>query len=145
MGRRIRVFVVSVLRDAFIKAGRRDVRRVWSVPGHTRLSPRVHRSALLLTLVGGCRAHTTQNTLRGTVTDPSGSSVPAALVQVLGPGGEKRQATGSDGGYSFPNLAAGKYRIRFIAKGFAVGQKEDVEIAGSATIDYQFAIEAAAQ
>src|SRR6185312_12943378 len=88
---------------------------------------------------------TLSNSLRGTVTDPSGSSVPEALVQVIGPGGEKRQGTGSNGEYSFPSLAAGKYRVRFIAKGFAVGEKNEVEIAGPVTIDYQFAIEAAAQ
>jgi hypothetical protein len=79
------------------------------------------------------------------VTDPSGSRVPGALVQVLGPGGDKRQTAGNDGDYSFPNLAAGKYRVRFIAKGFSVGQKDDVAIAGPLTLDYQFAIEAAAQ
>lgn len=90
-------------------------------------------------------AQTAEITLRGTVTDPSGFSVPGALVQVIGPGGEKRQATGSNGEYSIPNLAAGKYRIRFIAKGFSVGQKDEVEVTGPMTIDYQFSIEAAAQ
>jgi hypothetical protein len=99
----------------------------------------------LLAALSPAGAQSTSNSLKGTVTDPSGSSVPEALVQVIGPGGEKRQATGGNGEYSFPNLATGKYRVRFIAKGFAVGERAEVEIAGPVTIDYQFAIETAAQ
>src|SRR5947209_7922314 len=83
--------------------------------------------------------------LHGTVTDPSGSSVPGALVQVVGPGGEKRIATGTDGQYSFPSLSPGKYRVRFIAKGFSVGEKPVVDITAPVTLDYQFAIQATAQ
>ena len=90
-------------------------------------------------------AQVPQPGLRGTVTDPSGASVPGALVQVIGPRGEQRIATGSDGQYSFAALAPGKYRVRFIAKGFSVGEKLDFDITTQSTLDYQFAIEANAQ
>ena len=86
-----------------------------------------------------------QASLKGTVNDPSGASVPGALVQLVGPRGEQRVATGEDGQYSFPSLTAGRYRVRFIAKGFSVGEKPAVEIATPLTLDYQFNIEAAAQ
>src|SRR5438270_10001637 len=79
--------------------------------------------------------------LHGTVTDPSGASVPAALVQLVGPRGEQRMATGADGQYSFPGLVPGRYRVRFIAKGFSVGEKPSVDINAPLTLDYQFSIE----
>ena len=79
------------------------------------------------------------------MTDPSGASVPKALVQIVGPKGEQRQATGADGRYSFPVLPPGKYRVRFIAKGFTVGDKQGVEVTGPVTLDYQLTIEANAQ
>jgi hypothetical protein len=91
------------------------------------------------------QAQTLLPSLRGIVTDPSGSTVPAALVQVVGPRGELRQGTGSNGEYVFPSLAAGKYQIRFIAKGFTLGQKSDIDISAPVTLDYQLAIEANSQ
>jgi hypothetical protein len=107
---------------------------------------RVALSAFLLCLATWLSAGAqTSTTLHGAVTDPSGSSVPGAIVQILGPGGEQRQTTGTDGMYSFPSVQRGKYRVRFIAKGFSVGQKEDVDIAGPLTLDYKFALEASAQ
>ncbi|MDP9170809.1 MAG: carboxypeptidase-like regulatory domain-containing protein, partial [Acidobacteriota bacterium] len=98
-----------------------------------------------LLLLCSLAAQVPQPGLRGTVTDPSGASVSGALVQVIGPGGQQRTATGSDGQYSLVGLSPGKYRVRFIAKGFSVGEKPDVEVAGPATLDYQFTLQATAQ
>jgi Carboxypeptidase regulatory-like domain len=83
--------------------------------------------------------------LRGTVTDPSGALVPGALVQLRGPGGEKRQTTGGDGQYNFTNLSAGKYTVRVIAKGFTVSQKQNFDITGPMVLDAQLIIQADAQ
>lgn len=83
--------------------------------------------------------------LRGTVTDPSGALVPNALVQLRGPGGEQRKTTDANGQYAFPSLAPGKYQVRFIAKGFSVSQKQDVEISGATVLDGHLSIEAEAQ
>ena len=79
------------------------------------------------------------------VTDPSGALVPGALVQLRGPGGEKRQVTSDDGQYNFPNLSAGKYTVRVIAKGFTVSQKQNFDINGPMVLDAQLIIQADAQ
>src|SRR5882762_4560704 len=72
--------------------------------------------------------------IHGTVTDPSGASVPAAIVQAIGPKGEQRQSTQADGQYKFTGLPAGKYRVRFIAKGFSVGEKQAVDVSSPASL-----------
>jgi Carboxypeptidase regulatory-like domain len=83
--------------------------------------------------------------LRGTITDPSGASVPAALVQLRGPGGEQRATTDASGRYVFSSLRAGRYLVRVMAKGFTVAQRRDFAVAGPATLDVQLTIEAQAQ
>jgi hypothetical protein len=83
--------------------------------------------------------------LHGTVTDPSGSLVPGALVQLRGAGPEQRATSDDKGQYSFAALQAGKYTIRVIAKGFTVGQKQGFEITGPTTFDIQLTIEAESQ
>jgi hypothetical protein len=83
--------------------------------------------------------------LRGTVTDPSGALVPAALVQLRGPGGEQRRTTDTSGQYTFQTLAGGKYNLRVIAKGFTVGQKQGLDISGATVFDFQLTIEAESQ
>ncbi|MBL8231574.1 MAG: carboxypeptidase regulatory-like domain-containing protein [Bryobacterales bacterium] len=83
--------------------------------------------------------------LRGVVTDPSGAVVPGAMVQIFGPGGQKRTLTSESGVYEFVSLTAGKYRVRTIAKGFTVIDRRDVEIRGAMTLDTQLIIEAQAQ
>jgi hypothetical protein len=83
--------------------------------------------------------------LRGTVSDPSGASVPGALIQVRGPGGEQRKSTDQSGHYAFPSLSPGTYRVRVIAKGFSVTEKADLEIRSPVTFDARMIIEADAQ
>ena len=83
--------------------------------------------------------------LRGTIIDPSGATVPGALVQLRGPGAEQRRTTDATGKYSFPALTAGKYTVRVIAKGFTVGQRQNFEISGATVFDYPLTIEAQSQ
>ena len=83
--------------------------------------------------------------LRGLVTDPSGAAVPAAVVQLVGPGGERRARTADNGLYSFPSLAPGRYRLRVIAEGFSVAERTDVKLHDAATLDVQLVIEPDAQ
>lgn len=90
-------------------------------------------------------AQTPSGSLRGVVTDPSGAVVPGALVQIFGPGGQKRVTTNDTGAYEFLSLAPGKYRVRTIAKGFTVSDRRDVEVRGAVTLDTQLVIEAQAQ
>jgi hypothetical protein len=83
--------------------------------------------------------------LRGVVTDPSGAVVPSAMVQIFGPGGQKRALTNESGAYEFLSLTPGKYRVRTIAKGFTIADRRDVEVRGAVTLDTQLVIEAQTQ
>jgi Carboxypeptidase regulatory-like domain len=78
--------------------------------------------------------------LRGSVSDPSGASVPGAVVQLRGPGGEQRRSTDAGGQYAFATLTAGKYQLRVIAKGFTVTERRDVEITAQMVFDAQLQI-----
>ena len=68
--------------------------------------------------------------LAGTVTDPTGSTVPNVKVVVIsaGTGQERSVTTGSDGGYRFALLPPGNYRIRFNVAGFKTSEVSDVAI-----------------
>src|ERR1700676_3317606 len=79
--------------------------------------------------------------LRGTVTDPSGALVPSALVQLRGPGPEQRATTDDKGQYAFVSVRPGNYTIRVIAKGFSVNQKQSFEITSAKKLDVQLTIE----
>jgi carboxypeptidase family protein len=78
-------------------------------------------SALLLVfLPASGRAQSSNATIGGTVSDPTGAVVPGAEVTV---GAESMSAvgkavTGTDGSYSLPNLPQGTYRLEVTAKGF---------------------------
>jgi hypothetical protein len=84
-------------------------------------------------------------TLRGTVTDPSGATIPDAVVLLRGAGGDQRTRTNSLGQYSFANLRPGTYTLRVGAKGFAVAERKDLEVNASSAIDMQLTIASEAQ
>lgn len=86
-----------------------------------------------------------QATLGGTITDPSGASVPEAMVQLRGPRGEQRARTDVSGRYSLANLAPGKYLVRVLATGFTIAQRSDFPISGPTVLDVQLTIEATSQ
>ncbi len=68
--------------------------------------------------------------LRGQVTDPSGAAVPAITVTLTGPGGATLVAqTDEQGRYAFRNLPPGTYRMQIRVKGFADFEKAGVVIA----------------
>src|SRR5258708_8745117 len=100
---------------------------------------------LLFLLVSLSNAQTPVPSLRGVITDPSGASVPGALIQLRGPGGEQRARTDASGQYVFPSLRPGKYLVRVIAQGFTVTQRQNFEIAGPVTLDTQLTIQAESQ
>ena len=91
------------------------------------------------------QAQSAPASLHGTVTDPSNALVPEALIQLRGPGGERRATTDTSGQYGFPALPAGKYNVRVIAKGFTVGQRQNLDVSGAAVFDFQLTIEAESQ
>jgi len=75
-------------------------------------------------------AQSSELSLRGQVTDPSGASVPAITVAVIGPGGAALVAqTDEQGRYVFRDLPPGTYTVSIQVKGFADFQKPGVVIA----------------
>jgi hypothetical protein len=65
-------------------------------------------------------------TVLGTITDPSGASVPTATVQLLDPvkGVIVTRQTDGDGNYEFTNVHPGEYSITVSAGGFEMLQTD---------------------
>ena len=76
--------------------------------------------ALLLFLPLTASAQSFNATLTGSVTDPSGASVPDVEVTLTykATGTIAKSKTGSDGLYSFPNLQSGEYELKASASSF---------------------------
>jgi hypothetical protein len=89
-------------------------------------------------------AQTNTATLRGQVTDPSGSAVGTATVLLTTPNGDAITAnTHRDGMYEIKGLAPGKYAAKVIATGFAAFEQSGIEIAAGQTqkLDVKLTIE----
>jgi hypothetical protein len=113
---------------------------LWTVGAVLRLSLGLKRwplaqaanVALFITLFAAgsdCVAQTVNATLRGTVTDATGSVVASALIQLLEPatGQIVREATsGASGEYEFDELKSGTYRVRCSASGFKSFEAQNV-------------------
>ena len=99
--------------------------------------------ALSLSLLAELSAQTPS--LHGVVTDPSGALVPAATVQLRGPGGEQHKTTDGSGQYSFPSLRPGKYTVRIAGKGFAIFEKTELDVTAPTVLDVQLQIQTEAQ
>jgi hypothetical protein len=78
--------------------------------------------------------------LQGTVTDPSGASVPNAEVAVTGPAGEVQSSTNNSGKYTL-SIDPGTYVVRISASGFAASESKDVSVRGVRTLDVSLTIE----
>ncbi len=101
--------------------------------------------ALFVCLSAGWSQEAPTPSLAGTVTDPSGAAIPGALVQLRGPGGERRTRTDHTGQYSFPILKPGKYQVRIAARDFSVVEKKDFAIDRPMVFSVQMAIHSDAQ
>jgi hypothetical protein len=89
-------------------------------------------------------AQTNTATLRGQVTDPSGSAVGTATVLLTTPNGDAITAsTNRDGVYEFKGLGPGKYGVKVIATGFTSFEKDALDIAAGQTqkLDVKLTIE----
>ncbi len=75
---------------------------------------------LMLIQVSAVQAQSTVATLTGTVTDPTGASVPNATVEVknIKTGYLYTATTNADGVYTVANLLEGAYQIKAKASGF---------------------------
>src|SRR5579862_6462563 len=78
----------------------------------------------------GVFAQINRANLNGTVTDPSGASVPNSQVEVVAPAtGFKRQTTtGSSGVYSLSSLPTGSYDLTVTGSGFKTFQEKAIEL-----------------
>jgi hypothetical protein len=90
-------------------------------------------------------AQSPQASLHGAITDPSGASVPGALIQLRSATEEFRAKADGAGQYSIASVRPGKYLVRVIAKGFTVSQRQDFEIKGPTVLDVQLTIETETQ
>ncbi|MGA3292899.1 MAG: carboxypeptidase-like regulatory domain-containing protein [Candidatus Acidiferrales bacterium] len=77
--------------------------------------------------------------ITGTITDPSGKSVPGVTVTLtsLGTGQSRTAITGSDGVYKFSLLPPGNYSVKFGAAGFKTSTVPSVtvNVTETATVD----------
>lgn len=83
--------------------------------------------------------------VRGHVTDPSGSAVPAASVRLVKNDTNTARATttGNDGGYEFTQLAPGIYTLSISASGFAQVENKNLELQVSLPATANFQLELA--
>lgn len=93
---------------------------------------RIRIGIIGLLLISAASAVSAQNgtgTLRGQVKDPSGAVIANATVLVTSASGQAVNAvTNRQGMYEVKGLAPGTYKMQSIAKGFALFEKDDVEI-----------------
>lgn len=62
--------------------------------------------------------------LRGRVVDATGGVIPGAVVVLESPGGARTAATGRDGQFAFPGVAAASYRLTVAHPGFATAVRD---------------------
>jgi hypothetical protein len=87
--------------------------------------------------------------IQGVVSDPSGAAVAAAKVNVLNTGnGYTREATAdANGGYGFPLLPLGNYKVTITAQGFEKYEQTGVTLTAGAiaTVDARLTVGAVTQ
>jgi hypothetical protein len=100
--------------------------------------------ALWCIFAGLAGAQTTSTEILGTVTDPSGASVPNAKVTLIRPAtGETRETvTNAEGLYSFPLIDVGEYTVRVEAPGFKTAEQRNiaVQLQQKARVDIQMQV-----
>jgi hypothetical protein len=101
--------------------------------------------ALLLVMAMSIQAQTALTSLRGTVTDSSGAAVANAqlVIENQASGFHASRATDSGGGYEFPQIPPGTYRITASAAGFGTQSKEaELLVNQPATISFALSVQA---
>src|ERR1044071_5293760 len=111
--------------------------------------PRLTVATLLILTLGlgaPALAQSDRGSITGTVTDPQGAVVPNAKVTATSlDTGETRQApTGDSGGYTLPELRAGRWRVSAEASGFKTTTVDDYKVAVQVTHSLDFKLEVGA-
>jgi hypothetical protein len=87
---------------------------------------------------------TAAGTVQGTVTDPTGASIPGATVTISNPvsGYTHSMVTGQDGAYAFRNLPPHPYQVAVKADGFT-DKSQAVEVRSSVPVTLAFKLDLA--
>src|SRR5215470_4773205 len=85
---------------------------------------------LLFSLAVAANAQTFRGTINGTVTDPSGGSVPNATVKATetATGIDHTTTTTTDGGFAFQDIPLGLYKVTVTASGFPPYAVDKVDV-----------------
>ena len=99
----------------------------------------------VLCLASGTLGQTVQGVITGTITDPSGASVPNATVTITNAGTSISQSTttGSDGSYRFSLVPPGNYIIDVNAASFAKVRTSGIVVEASQVIPFSVKLELA--
>ena len=94
--------------------------------------------------VGTLSGQTTNGSITGTISDPSGGAIAGVQIQVSSPDtGFQRTATSSETGtYVLPQLPPGTYNIQVLKAGFGTESRPGVQLLvnQSATIDFKLSL-----
>jgi len=101
---------------------------------------------LLAFTVSPCIAQFTTANLGGTVVDATGASVPQSKVSVRNKdtGFNKTETTGADGGFAFPALPIGTYRLTVEKMGFSTHVQEGITLAVNQTVSQRVMLQVGA-
>jgi hypothetical protein len=99
----------------------------------------------VLCLASGTFGQTVQGVITGTITDPSGASVPNATVTITnaGTGLSQTATTGTDGSYRFSLVPPGNYVIDVKAPSFAQVKASGIVVEASQTVPFSIKLELA--
>jgi hypothetical protein len=99
----------------------------------------------VLCLASGTLGQTVQGVITGTVTDPSGASVPSATVTItnVGTNASQTSTTESDGTYRFSLVPPGTYTVEVKASNFAGFRASGVVVQASQTVPLPIKLELA--
>src|SRR5260370_5918456 len=106
---------------------------------HVRIVLRIGLLSLIFLLSicpidGNLDAQTPAGALNGVVTDPSGGVIAKAAVRVTDAAGASIDTTTNrEGFFEFKGLVPGTYTLKAVAKGFAIFDREDIQIAAGQT------------
>jgi hypothetical protein len=100
--------------------------------------------AVLIT-ASGTAGQTVQGVITGTITDPSGASVPNATVTITnaGTGLSQSTTTGTDGSYRFSLVPPGSYVIDIKAASFTQVKASGIVVEASQTVPFSIKLELA--
>ncbi len=104
-------------------------------------------AALLTLLVAPADAQNigkTTGSIRGVIKDDTGGVLPGVTVTATSPSlvGVRTVVTGAEGGYDFPGLAIGVYKVQATLSGFAPSVIQGIELRAGQTLKADFALKA---